>query len=223
MKRSHLTALGAALALGAAATVAACGGDDSSTNPGNDAGMDATRDTGMPGADASDGSMQNPDTGTHDSGKDTGTTGDAGSDTGTTGDASDGGGNTDSGGDSGGDSGSDAGDGGITLTIKNVLSWCSIAINGSDAGSSNAIITATVPAGVNTLVATAEPGFIIGGADMWFGIDQNDGGAAPGVDSDAGGVTTSTATVTITGDHCVQVCCPFPAGNGCPTSNTMCP
>ena len=109
----------------------------------------------------------------------------------------------------------------VTLTVKNVLNWCSITINGG-AASTDAVITAQVPRGTTTLVATpASSAFEIGPAP-WFGIDENDGGLAAGVDNGSGATETSTATVTITGDHCVSVCCPFTNGSGCPTTTT-CP
>jgi hypothetical protein len=51
---------------------------------------------------------------------------------------------------------------------------------------------------------------------MWTGVDQNDGGAASGTDEDAGGTPESTATVTISADHNVCVCCgESNAGAGC--------
>jgi hypothetical protein len=62
------------------------------------------------------------------------------------------------------------------------------------------------------------------GTNPWFGVAQNDGGAAPGVDVGSGVTETTTATVVVTGNHCVSVCCqepsnsptPCPATNPCP-------
>ena len=148
-----------------------------------------------------------PDSGAHD-GRDTGTTTDSGSDAADTGTTA--------------DTGTDAGDAGqmFTLTVRNDQDWCNITVNGVAEGMGDPI-TVQVPAGVTTIVASPiSNGFTIG-ADPWFGVDQNDGGAAPGVDSDAGGMLTSTATVTVSGNHCVYVCCPFSDGTGC--QGDLCP
>jgi hypothetical protein len=112
----------------------------------------------------------------------------------------------------------DAGD--VTLTVKNYKAWCSVTINGGTA-SKAASITDSVPAGSTaTIVATPLASFKIG-ADPWFGTDQDDGGAAPGVDQGEGGAETTTATVTVTATHdCVSVCCEHATGNGgCPATN----
>ena len=119
-----------------------------------------------------------------------------------------------------------ASSGGTTLTVMNFLNWCSVAINGGTA-STGATVSASVPAGsMATVVATpASDAFQIG-TNPWFGVDQNDGGAAAGTDVGSGTNETSTAVVTIgTGaTQCVSVCCqepgnsplPCPATNPCP-------
>jgi len=66
--------------------------------------------------------------------------------------------------------------------------------------------------------------FQIGPLPPWFGVDQNDGGAAQGTDVGSGVTETTTATVTIksTGTtQCVSVCCQFPNNTpvACPTTN----
>jgi hypothetical protein len=111
-----------------------------------------------------------------------------------------------------------------TLKVMNFLNWCSVAINGG-AGSTDATVTASVtPGSVATIVAApASSSFQIGAAP-WFGVDENDGGAASGNDVGQGTTEMSKATVTITGNgttQCVAVCCQEP-GNGpvpCPTTN----
>jgi hypothetical protein len=61
------------------------------------------------------------------------------------------------------------------------------------------------------------------GADPWFGVDQNDGGAAAGTDMGSGLTETSTVTVTAGANHCVSVCCEEPGGLPCPTTNPCLP
>jgi hypothetical protein len=116
------------------------------------------------------------------------------------------------------------GAGARTLTVMNFLSWCSVSINGG-AASTGATVTASVtPGSVATIVAApAGNGFEIG-TDPWFGVDQNEGGAASGTDVGNGASETSKAAVTITASgtgQCVAVCCQEP-GNGpvpCPISS----
>jgi hypothetical protein len=113
---------------------------------------------------------------------------------------------------------------GATLSVKNYLNWCSIAINGG-ATSTDATVTASVaPGSMATIVAApANSSFEIG-PTPWFGVDQNGGGAAPGSDIGSGTSETSTAVVTIDQagtPQCVSVCCQEP-GNGpipCPATN----
>ncbi len=119
---------------------------------------------------------------------------------------------------------SEGGSGNVTLTVLNFLSWCSLTINGG-AASTGASQTASVAAGstVTLVVTPASSAFMIG-SDPWFGVSQNDGGAAPGTDNGTGTTETSMATVVVTGNQCVSVCCqepnmmptPCPATNPCP-------
>jgi hypothetical protein len=111
-----------------------------------------------------------------------------------------------------------------TLTVMNFLNWCSVAINGGTA-STDATVTASVISGSVAIivVAPSSSSFQIG-ADPWFGVDQNDGGAASGSDVGEGTSETSKATVTITGTgtaQCVAVCCQEPGNSPlpCPTTN----
>ena len=114
--------------------------------------------------------------------------------------------------------------GGPTLTVMNFLNWCSVAVNGG-APSTAATVTASVtPGSVVTIVATPASSSFEIGADPWFGVDQDDGGAATGTDVGSGTSETSTATVTFTGagtTQCVSVCCQEPgnAPTPCPTTN----
>jgi hypothetical protein len=124
----------------------------------------------------------------------------------------------------GNDAGTDAASAAVTLTVMNFLDWCSVAVNGGTA-STGANVTASVTGGsVATIVITPASNAFQIGANPWFGVDQNDGGAAPGVDNGTGATETSTATVTIkkTGTtQCVSVCCQEPNNSPtpCPTTN----
>jgi hypothetical protein len=118
-------------------------------------------------------------------------------------------------------SATDGGGGDVTLTVMNFMSWCSVTINGGPSSSSSSV-TASVAAGSTaTIVATPASSSFQIGADPWFGVTQESGGAAPGMDHGTGTSETTTATVIATGNQCVSVCCELP-GNGpppCPTTN----
>jgi hypothetical protein len=115
-------------------------------------------------------------------------------------------------------------DGARSLTVMNFLNWCSVAINGGTP-STDATVTASVtPGSVATIVAAPSSSSFQIGADPWFGVDQNDGGAASGTDVVERTTETSKATVTITGagtTQCVAVCCQEPGNSPvpCPTTN----
>ncbi len=124
------------------------------------------------------------------------------------------------------DSGTAADAGGVeaTLTVMNFLSWCSVSINGG-ATSSAATVTTSVPTGaITTITITPASSAFEIGADPWFGVTQNDGGAAPGIDVGSGVTETSTATVFVSANQCVSVCCEEPNNSPtpCPTTNS-CP
>jgi hypothetical protein len=110
----------------------------------------------------------------------------------------------------------------VTLTVMNFMSWCSVTVNAGPSSSSSSV-TASVAAGSTAMIVAtpASSSFQIG-ADPWFGVTQDDGGAAPGMDNGTGTSETTTATVVVvTGNRCVSVCCQLP-GNGpppCPTTN----
>jgi hypothetical protein len=115
----------------------------------------------------------------------------------------------------------DGGSGNVTLTVMNYIGWCTVSINGGAASAGSVVTASVAPGSTATLVAQpASMAFAIG-ADPWFGVSQNDGGAAPGTDNDAAGTAeTTTATVVVTGNQCVSVCCgDAPTGTGCPTTN----
>jgi hypothetical protein len=114
--------------------------------------------------------------------------------------------------------------GGPTLIVMNFLNWCSVEINGGSPSTGATVTASVTPGSMATVVATPASGSFQIGADPWFGVDQNDGGAAPGTDNGAGTGESSTAVVTIseTGStQCVSVCCQEPGNTPtpCPTTN----
>jgi hypothetical protein len=116
--------------------------------------------------------------------------------------------------------GAEGGSGNVTLTVMNYLGWCSVSINGGAASTGSSVTASVAPGTTATIVALpASMAFAIG-ADPWFGVTQDDGGAAPGADNGTGVTETSTAMVAVTGNQCVSVCCgDAPGGTGCPTTN----
>ena len=114
----------------------------------------------------------------------------------------------------------DAAGGGATLTVMNFLSWCSVSINGGAASTNPSIMASIVAGGTATIVATPASSSFQIGADPWFGVGQNNGGAAPGMDNGTGASETSTATVVITGNQCVSVCCQPPNNTPTPRPTT---
>lgn len=115
----------------------------------------------------------------------------------------------------------DATSGTVTLTVLNFLNWCSVTINGGTA-STAASVTADVAAGSTaTIVVTPASSSFQIGADPWFGVTEDAGGAAAGTDTGTGATETSTATVVVSGTQCVSVCCQLPgnAPTPCPTTN----
>jgi hypothetical protein len=97
----------------------------------------------------------------------------------------------------------------VTLTVMNAdpFGSCLVTINGAVG------TTAPVAAGSTVTIVASPPAGGTLATDPWFGIDQDDGGAAPGTDVGTGTTETSTATVTIGNGatQCVSVCC-FPKG-----------
>jgi hypothetical protein len=117
-----------------------------------------------------------------------------------------------------GSAATDAGCAGVLLTVIDVSSWCDITVNGGTAFG-GAMETVCVPESSDvTLVQTAHSGFILGN---WFGTDADTGSGDPGMVS--GSMSTAHVTTGAAGTTaCVSVCCPFPGGTGCPTTNS-CP
>jgi hypothetical protein len=115
-------------------------------------------------------------------------------------------------------------DRGQTLTVMNFLNWCSVEINGGTASTSGAVTASVLPGSVATIVAIPASSSFEIGTDPWFGVDENDGGAANGTDVGSGTSESSTAVVTISATGtpaCVSVCCEEPGNSPipCPTTN----
>ncbi len=114
----------------------------------------------------------------------------------------------------------------VTLTVMNFDGRCDFEIrlgnslmvlHPGEAGAVGRVASGSTV----TIEASAGTGFEVA-AEPWFGIDQNDGGAATGVDTRTPGVgeiTTGTVTIGPGPTQCVSVCCTLPDGDGCPTAN----
>jgi len=108
------------------------------------------------------------------------------------------------------------------LTVKNYLSWCSIAVNGGTA-STGATQTINVMPGSITLVAKEASATFEIGPTTWHGTAGDTGAGDPGTLAGTGADETSSTTVTVGATaKCVWACCPFANGTGCPTAD-QCP
>ncbi|HEY5921568.1 MAG TPA: hypothetical protein VIV11_07850 [Kofleriaceae bacterium] len=111
----------------------------------------------------------------------------------------------------------DAPPGTYPLTVKNTLVWCSVKVN-NGAASSGAQQVVNVAPGVIPLSAEPLQGFILG-TDMWHHTNGDTGNGEPGTVT---GMTSSAMVTVGAAPKCVWVCCPFPDGSGCPTTD-QCP
>ncbi len=87
----------------------------------------------------------------------------------------------------------------FTLTIGNVLDWCSIKEDGGASYMASAVLN---QGKVVNLSAEPISGFIWG---HWTGTDGDSGS----------GDENKVTTVTMDSDRAVIACCPFPNGTGC--------
>jgi hypothetical protein len=117
--------------------------------------------------------------------------------------------------------GGGSGSGCTTLTVKNVLDWCTVQI-GQGAASADEVLTACVAPGTIALSASPlDASFILGPAP-WHGTAGDTGAGDPGTRPGDG--TARTTVVVGSTPVCVWVCCPFPTGSGCPApSSSQCP
>ena len=145
---------------------------------------------------------------------------DGGSSSGSDGAPGDDSGMTDQGGSSSGGDGNNGCSASTPVALTVLNSGCSVGV-GSTAESNSNTQTICFAAGPVTIKATPASSAFAIGADPWFGVDQNAGGAAPGTDTGTGATETTTAIITVSsGDRCVSVCCGnAPGGTNCPTVN----
>lgn len=92
----------------------------------------------------------------------------------------------------------------FTLTIDNFLAWCSVSVDGGVA-TANPPPTQFPPGTVVPLFGQPVSSTFIWG--YWRFTDAEPGG---------GHDTSQSATVTMSADRTVFVCCPFTNGSGCP-------
>ncbi len=105
----------------------------------------------------------------------------------------------------------------VTLTVKNILVWCSVSVAGGAYSPADEQVVC-VPPGTVSLAATPLSGFELGPAP-WHDTAGDHGSGDPGTVS--GGIDTTSVTVK-TGAACVWICCPFLDGGGCPSTD-QCP
>jgi hypothetical protein len=107
------------------------------------------------------------------------------------------------------------------LTVKNYLSWCSVAVNGMTAASA-AEQQVCVAAGSIPLSATALTGFELG-TKPWHDTAGDTGSGDPGTVTGSGQSAKDATTVTVTtAPKCVWVCCETSGTTDCPTTD-QCP
>ncbi len=108
----------------------------------------------------------------------------------------------------------------VTLTVKDVFNWCSVSIDGGTAFTAGNQTVCAANGGTVHLSASPLGGFILGPAPWHDTAGDLDGGGELGASD--GGSASTTIVVGDGGAACAWVCCPFPDGGGCPTTN-QCP
>jgi hypothetical protein len=107
------------------------------------------------------------------------------------------------------------------LTIRNILAWCSIKVNGGTASAAS-FQTFHVTPGVIPITATAASSTFKIADNMWHLTDGDTGTGETGIVTGTGLTAESavTATVEAAMPKCIWVCCPFQDGHGCEPSAT---
>jgi hypothetical protein len=109
----------------------------------------------------------------------------------------------------------------VDLTVKNFDDWCLFGVNGSTLARDSSD-TFCVSPGTATVAAQAASGFILGPAP-WHDTSGDTGSGDPGTVTGSGQTAIDTTTVVVgSAAKCIWVCCPFPGGSGCPTTD-FCP
>jgi len=114
----------------------------------------------------------------------------------------------------------DAPPGTFPLTVRNVLAWCDVSINGG-AYSTAAVQTVAVMPGVIPLKAKAASAAFMITANMWHLTDGDSGSGETGTVTGTGTAAESAVTATVgNAAKCVWICCPFTNGTGCESTTT---
>lgn len=115
----------------------------------------------------------------------------------------------------------DAPAGTVPLTVKNVLNWCAVKVNGATTASTAATITVNVTPGVIPITATAASSIFKIAPNMWHLTDGDTGSGETGVVTGTGLTAESAVHATVGSTaKCVWICCPFQNGTGCEQANT---
>jgi hypothetical protein len=106
------------------------------------------------------------------------------------------------------------------LKVLNFDAWCSIAVNGGATSTLATQLVNVMPGSITLVAKRASSTFEIG-PTTWHDTAGDTGGSGEqGMLAGSGADETSSTTVTVgTAAKCVWACCPFAAGNGCPTDD----
>ena len=115
----------------------------------------------------------------------------------------------------------DAPPGSVQLTVKNVLNWCSVSVNGGAESTQGTIVTNVQPGTIPLTAKAASAAFMIA-PNMWHLTDGDTGNGETGTVTGTGTAATSAVTATVAANtpKCVWICCPFTNGTGCEPATT---
>lgn len=108
----------------------------------------------------------------------------------------------------------------VLLTVKDVLNWCSVSIDGGSPFTSGSQTICADRGGTVNLSAAPLNTFILGPAPWHDTTGDVDGGGELG--TVVGDASLTTIVVGDGGTACAWVCCPESNGTGCPTTD-QCP
>jgi len=107
----------------------------------------------------------------------------------------------------------------VTLTVKNILSWCAISVGGGTEQTLEAQTVCVAPGSTVTLTAAPSSATFELGPRPWHDTSGDTGSGDPG---HVIGSASTTTVVVGASEKCVWACCPFTNGSGCPTTD-QCP